>query len=56
MKYIVKVYNISYGKRVDGQSEEQENNLLPKIEEEDIRLNKDLCARRMAISHGIDKI
>ena len=37
-------------------SEEQENNLLQKIEEEDIRLNEDLCARRMATSHGMDKI
>ena len=38
------------------QSEEQENNLLQKIEEEDMRLNEDLFARRMETSYGIDKI
>ena len=33
-----------------------ENNLLQQIEEEDIRLNENLCAQRMTASNGIDKI
>ena len=37
-------------------SEDQENNLLQKIEEEDMRRNEDLCARRMETSYGMDKI
>ncbi len=37
-------------------SEKFEEDLLQKIEEEDIELNEELCGERMRISNGMDKI
>lgn len=37
-------------------AEQVENYLLQKIEEENSKLNEDLCAQRMTASDGIDKI
>ncbi len=56
MKCIVKVYNISFGKRVECYQRNRKIIYFKKIEEEDVRLNEDLCARRMETSHGMDKI
>ena len=38
------------------QAEKIENDLLQQIEEEDIELNKELCAQQMIMSNGMDKI
>ena len=37
-------------------AEKIENNLLQQIEDEDIKLNEELCAERMSRSNGMDKI
>lgn len=37
-------------------SEKFEEDLLQKIEKEDVELNKELCGERMRISNGMDKI